>query len=121
MDTTEIKEILQIYFDASFESSEGKMAQVFHDAAHIYGHSQDGNLSDSPKEAFVKMVGRKPVNQPPYPREDEILSIDFTGENTAVARVKIRVNNTMFTDILSFIKIDGKWSVIAKLYSGVQA
>ena len=121
MDNTEIKEIIRTYFDASFESSGEKMAQVFHDAAHIYGHGENGALNDMDKEFFVNLVGTPGPDalSAEYPRQDEILSIDFTGENTAVARVKLRVRNILFTDMLCFMRISGKWGVISKVYSGV--
>jgi len=121
MDVNEIKEALKLYFDGSFESSGEKIATVFNGAAHVYGHDGDGALRDMDIDSFVKLVesgaSRKP--RPVYPRHDEILSIEFTGVNTAIARVKIRVLSTMFTDILSFIRLDGKWTIISKLYSGV--
>ncbi|MCL2493419.1 MAG: nuclear transport factor 2 family protein [Clostridiales bacterium] len=119
MDTREIKEVIQLYFDGSFDGKADNMRRVFHPSAHIYGIAQ-GNLEDMPKEAFAALVGSRPADAPAFPREEEILSIDFTGENTAVARVKLRVFDIRYTDILSFIRLDGEWSVIAKLFSGVQ-
>jgi hypothetical protein len=119
MDTEEIKNIIQLYFDGSYEGNQEKMDKVFHQAAHIYGHSPDGSLTDMPRDFFVSRVGSRPVDTPLFPREEEIISIDFTGDHTAVARVKLRVFNTHFTDILSFMYLDGKWGVISKLYSGV--
>ena len=121
MDSTEIRGVIQTYFDASFESSGEKIAQVFHDAAHIYGHGENSALNDMEKSFFVNLVGtpRPDVPGSDYPRQDEILSIDFTGENTAVARVKLRVGNTLFTDMLCFMRLNGKWGVISKVFSGV--
>ena len=119
MDSSEIREVIQTYFDASYESSGEKMAQVFHDAAHIYGHGANGALADMPKDSFVELVGTIKPDAPKsnYPRQDEILAIDFTGENTAVARVKLRVGKTLFTDMLCFMRLAGKWGVISKVYS----
>jgi len=121
-DMNEIKRIIQTYFDASFEGSGEKMAQVFHSAAHIYGHGANGELNDMPKDFFVNLVGtpRPGMPKPEYPRQDEILAIDFTGENTASARVMLRVGTTLFTDMLCFMRLDGKWGVISKVFSGVQ-
>ena len=121
MDVNVIKEALQLYFDGSFEGSGEKMEAAFHSAAHIYGLGMDGKLADMPRDAFVQLVGSGPKESgdPGYPRRDEVLSIDFTGENTAVARVRLRVHSTVFTDILSFLYLDGKWAIISKLYSGV--
>ena len=119
MDANEIKRIIQLYFDGSYEGNQEKMDEVFHQAAHIYGHSSDGSLADSPRDVFVKRVGSRPADAPSFPREEEILSIEFTGENTAVAKVKLRVYKTRYTDILSFMRLDGKWGVISKLYAGI--
>ena len=121
MDVSEIKAVIQLYFDAIYENNGGKMEEVFHSAAHIYGHDEDGSLRDIPKETFVKIVasGAPDESIQRLPRLDEVLSIDFTSEYTAIARVKVRVGNILFTDILSFIYLNGKWSVISKLFFGV--
>jgi len=118
MSATEIKELIQTYFDACYESKGEEMAKVFHPAAHIYGLDESGTLIDMSRDIFMTVVGSQNVS---FPRQNEILSIDFTGENTAVARVIVRVMNTVYTDILSFLRIDGKWGVISKLFSGVPA
>ena len=123
MDSAEIRGIIQTYFDASYESSGEKMAMVFHGAAHVYGLGENGVLADMDKDSFVKLVGTPRPGAPAsgYPRQDEIISIDFTGDNTAVARVRLRVATTLFTDMLCFMRIDGKWGVISKVFSGVPA
>ncbi|MCL1848766.1 MAG: nuclear transport factor 2 family protein [Clostridiales bacterium] len=119
MDTTEIRRIIQLYFDASYEGSRDKMDQVFHQAAHIYGHAPDGSLNDMPRDAFVGRMGNRPADRPTFEREEEILSIDFTGEKTAIARVKLRVYSTRFTDMLCFMELEGKWAVISKVFAGL--
>jgi len=121
MDSSEIRGLIQTYFDASYESSAEKMAQVFHDGAHIYGHGANGELNDMEKDFFVNLVGTPRPGAPKaeYARQDEIIAIDFTGDNTAVARVKLRVMNTLFTDMLCFMRLNGKWGVISKVFSGV--
>ena len=121
MDTSEIKSVIQNYLTACYESSREGFREVLHDAAHVYGIVEGGGFLDRDKEAFVKYI--ESVNpdgaKPDFPRQDEVLSIEFTGEETAVVRLKVRVRNIMFTDILSFIRLDGKWTIISKLYSGV--
>ena len=117
MDSNEIKKVLQTYFDACNENCGDKMDSILHNAAHVYGHAEGGTLNDMDKEFFVDLIrSEQPAED--FPRADEILSIDFTGENTAIARVKLRVGNTLYTDILSLIRLEGKWMIISKLYSG---
>jgi len=121
MDNTGIKTAIQTYFDACNEGSGEKMSSVMNDAAHVYGLGEGGTLNDMDKETFVKLVGGPGdpnAPKPDFPRQDEILSIDFTSENTAVARVKLRLGNIIFTDILTFIEQEGNWKIISKLYAG---
>ena len=115
MDANEIKEVIQAYFDADYAGDSDGMAKVFHDGSHLYGLGADGELLDWPKEKFLHVLAK---GKPEYPRYNEILSIDFTGDDTAVARVKIRVEDIIYTDILSFLRLNGKWGVMAKVYAG---
>lgn len=118
MDPKEIEKVIQVYFDAGYEDDGEKMREVFHDAAHLYSLDENGGLCIWDLDCFVKRVN---IAKDYYPRYEEILTIDFTGENTAVARVKVRVANTIFTDILSFLRLGGKWGIICKVLTGVPA
>ena len=117
MDATPIKDLIQLYFDANYESDAKKIAEVFHAQANVYGHVQGADFSEFNKKSFVELIDSlEPLTNP---RADEILSIDFIGENAAACRVRLRVGDIIYTDILNFMCIDGKWGVIAKVYSGV--
>ena len=120
MDNNGVKAAAQTYLDACYESDGDKFRAVFHESAHVYGYNEKGGLYDRTKDEFVAFVeGRKtPDYKPSFPREEEILSIDFTDEKTAVVRLKVRVRDMMFSDILCFMCLDGKWTIISKLYTG---
>ena len=120
MDTTKIKAAAQTYLDACYESDGDKFREVFHENAHVYGFNEKGELSDRTKDEFIGFVeGRKtPSYKPSFPRQEEILSIEFADDKTAVVRLKVRVMNMMFSDILGFMCLDGKWKIISKLYTG---
>ena len=119
---TAVESVIQAYFDACFAGDGRKMAEVFHEAAHIYGLDKDGALTDWTLPFFANLVGSSASSKSMgLARQEKIHSLDFTGENTAVARVSLRVRDTLFTDILSFIKINGTWRIMAKVLSGVPA
>ena len=123
MDVDGIKKVIQAYFDTGYASDGAGMAEVFHDGSHLYRAGEDGSLIDWDKKFFVELVGKTEAGDsgPGYPRYDEILSIDFTDENTAVARVKVRVQDTLYTDILCFLRLNGKWGIMSKVFTGVPA
>ena len=123
MDEKGLKAAIQKYFDSSNESDGGAMAEVFHESAHLYMVGQDGALIDWDQDFFINRI--KSRKESPtghvFPIHNEILAIDFTSEDTAVVRLKIRVGDFLYTDILSFIRIEGTWWIIAKLAAGVAA
>ena len=120
MDKKGIEEVLQIYFDANFEFDSAKMDRVFRPEAHIYGINEGGGpLADFPKEQFLKIVGHAPAElDPDRPRQDEIHFIEFSSDSTAVAKVSLTMPRTHFTDLLTFVYLDGEWRVIAKMFYG---
>ena len=120
MDNRGIEEVLQIYFDASYESDRVKMDRVFRSEAHIYGINEGGGtLADFTKEQFLDLVGSAPAAPDPNrPRQDEIHFIEFSSDSTAVAKVSLTMPRTHFTDLLTFVYLDGEWRVIAKMFYG---
>ena len=118
MDTKEIEKVIQSYFEAGNTCNGNLMAEIFHEVAHLYAVGEDGALVNWDIDFFSNRVNS---NEPGFPIYNEILSIDFTGENAAVARVKVRIKDTLFTDILSFLRIEGEWKIIAKVFAGVPA
>ena len=120
MSNSEIKDLIGQYFNANFDANAEKIAELFHDQARIYGFGRGGVFVNMDKASFVKKIES---NRPNTPDEKigEILSIDLLGEHAAVARVKIQVGDMLFTDSLNFLHLDGKWSIIAKVFSGVEA
>ena len=112
----EVRATLADYFDGIYDSSEDKLRSAFHPDAHIYA-ATDGTLADFPLDAFVdRVTSRKSCSSQGAPRTDKIISIDFSGPNSALAKVELSIPGTDFVDFLSLMKIDGRWRIIAKTY-----
>lgn len=114
----DIKLVLQKYFDGCYAGDTDLLKEAFHPSAHVYGPDQNAELVDMNLEYFLGYVDHEPAPKDSgQPQEDEIISIDITGDLCAVARVKLRSDPVRFTDILSLVYIDGKWSIISKLFA----
>jgi len=112
----DVKATLADYFDGIYDSSEDKLRSAFHPDAHIYS-ATDGTLADFPLDTFVdRVTSRKSCSSQGAPRTDKIISIDFSGPNSALAKVELSIPGTDFVDFLSLMKIDGRWRIIAKTY-----
>lgn len=115
-DKIEIEKVIRLYFESMFECDGDKARQAFHPNAKIVGYTR-GELQEMTVEYFASYV----ESQTPSARDKgeaerlEVISIDIAGE-TAVARVRDDFLSITFLDTLSFIKIDGKWSIYNKLY-----
>ena len=62
-----------------------------------------GDPRKSPKEAGLE-------------RGDHVLAIDLVGPSMALVKVKCQMPPRYFTDLLSFLKVDGKWVVSQKVF-----
>lgn len=112
----EIAAVLALYFDGLYHSDAGKLAQVFHPQA-IYACGTQGGLNLLTMDAYLPMVaGRPSPASRGEPRRDRILSVEFAGPVTAFARVECAIGEKRFTDLLSFIRLDGGWRLISKVF-----
>lgn len=115
-DTEQIQATIQTYFDCMYESSAEKTHAAFHPDARIAGYL-DGDLHQMTVSDFAGFVtDQQPSakNKGETPRLD-IVSLDIAGD-TAVARVRDDYLGSTFLDTLSFIKLEGDWSIYNKLF-----
>ncbi len=114
MDKTGIEQVLQLYFDAGFERDGEKMRRAFFPEAHVYGIFEgEETIADMPLDVFVPLVVGSSETAVEN-RNDEIHFIEFSNERSAVAKVSLRVHDTLYTDLLTFIRQNGEWRIIAK-------
>lgn len=104
------------YFDGIHESSEAKLRRAFHPGAHVYSVT-GGAITDVDLEQFVaRVTGRTSAASQGAPRTDRIVSIDFSGPDSAMAKVELSIPGADFVDFLSLLRVDGRWRIIAKTY-----
>lgn len=112
----EIVATLGLYFDGLHHSDVSKLGQVFHPQA-IYACATEGSLTHLTMDDYLPMVAQRPSPASRgEPRRDRILSIEFAGPVTALARVECAIGQKRFTDLLSFVRLDGNWRLIAKVF-----
>ena len=47
---------------------------------------------------------------------DRVVSIEFAGPVTAIARVECSIGPKHFVDLLTLVHVDGRWQIIAKVF-----
>lgn len=111
-----IEQALQQYFDGLYHSDSKKLSGVFHPQA-IYASATDAKLNYLTMAEYFRIVDKRPApatqNQL---RVDRIISIEFAGPVTAFARVECAIGAKFFTDFLTFVRISGRWQIMAKVF-----
>lgn len=112
----EIADQIQVYFDGLYHSDTKRLAKVFHPQA-IYACATEGKLLYLTMGEYFPIVDKRPApasrNEP---RTDRIISIDFAGPVTAIAKVNCAIGPKAFTDLLTFVKLDGRWQIMSKVF-----
>ena len=106
--------VLQDYFEGLYRSDTRILGKVFHPQA-IYACATDGTLLALRMEEYFAVVDKRPSPASrDEARTDRVLSIDFIGPLTAVARVQCSILPKHFTDSLTLVLVDGRWQIISK-------
>ena len=114
----EIADSLENYFTGFFEGDVEKLQQVFHPSAHLYA-AIGGPLTDRDMEKVYEGVrGRESSENRGFDRFDRILAIDQSGPEAAIAKVQIALGAQLYTDFLNMLKLDGRWQIISKVFTG---
>ena len=112
----EVTSVLSDYFDGLYNSDTSKLSKVFHPMAH-YVCVTDGTFLRLTMDEYFPIVDRRPSpashNEQ---RHDRIVSIEFAGPVTAMARVECSLGPKFFTDFLTFVFINGRWQIISKVF-----
>jgi hypothetical protein len=111
-----INDAMSIYFDGLYHSDSKRLAKVFHPMAQ-YVCATDGTLLHLTMDQYFPVVDQRPSpasrNEK---RRDRIVAIEFAGPVTALVRAECAIGPKFFTDLLTFICIDGRWQIIGKVF-----
>lgn len=108
--------LIQDYFDGVHHSDTKRLRKIFHPRAH-YVCVTDGTLVYYTMDEYFPIVDARPSpasrNEP---RQDRILAIEFAGPVSARVMLNCAIHPKFFTDMLTLIKLDGRWQIISKVF-----
>ena len=110
-----LRAIAQTYFDAAYDMDADKFASLFHPSSSVTKIGEDGDVSVTPIASWLAAVRQvKSPKQQGFERNDQILSVDVERE-LAVLKVTLQVPPRVFTDMLSCLKVQGRWTIVQKV------
>jgi hypothetical protein len=112
----DIASLLQDYLDGLHHSDTQRLRRVFHPQA-IYACATEGKPLILRMDEYFPMVDSRPAPASRgETRTDEILSIELAGPVTALAKLKCSIRPKHFVDLLTLIRLEGRWQIIAKVF-----
>jgi hypothetical protein len=114
--TQDLASAVQLYLDLMYDCDVGKFDRVFCSTSQLHGF-RDGKMACWPAAQYKEILaGRKSPKSLGAPREEQILLLDFASPTQALAKVRVRINDLIFVDYLSYHKIGGNWLITSKAY-----
>ncbi len=118
--TSEITSVINAYFDALYYCDTDIISTVFHPHAIYVTADETPPLIRTMEEYLSVIEKRKSPASKDEPRYDHIDHIELAGENTAFVRVRCVIKPRNFVDLLTLIRTDEKWQIIAKAFHFVE-
>ncbi len=112
----EVTAVLDAYFEGLYRSDSAILRQVFHPLA-LYASVTDQSLLTLKMDEYFPIVDKRPSPASRGdPRTDRIVGIEFAGPVTALARVECSILPKHFIDLLTLVRVDGRWQIISKVF-----
>ncbi|MGL4728281.1 MAG: nuclear transport factor 2 family protein [Bosea sp. (in: a-proteobacteria)] len=113
---TALRAAVQTYFDGVYEADADKLEQVFLPSAALT-QVFDGEVKITPRDEWLVAVrGRAKPKDAGMLRDDHVLTLDLIGPTLAHVKVRCQLQPRYFTDLLSFVKHEGRWRIAQKVF-----
>lgn len=111
-----IEHVIRDYLDGLYHCDTRLLATVFHPRALYATAAGEAPLFMTMDVYFPEVDRRDPPSRRGDPREERILSIQRFGPVTSLVTLECRFFGKRYTDILSLLKIDGRWQIVSKVF-----
>ena len=114
--TQELSEAVQLYLDLMYDCDTAKFDRVFGPTSQLHGF-REGKMTYWPAAQYKEILaGRKSPKALGSRREEQVLLLDVASPTQALAKVRVRINDMVFVDYLSYHKVDDRWLITSKAY-----
>lgn len=110
-----IVEVLNRYNEGGKQANSSIMKPAFSGQATIFSVDADAKLVGGPIQGLFDTIDNPPFRPSPE-AVGVIVSIDIVG-TAANARIDTNdISGFCFTDFFNLLKVEGKWTVVSKIY-----
>lgn len=109
-----IVEVLNQYNEGGKQAKSSIMKPAFSEQATIFGVDGAGKLTGGPIQGLFETIDN--AFRPSPEAQGVIVNIDIVG-TAASARIDTNdISGFCFTDFFNLLKVEGKWTVVSKIY-----
>ncbi|MVW86908.1 nuclear transport factor 2 family protein [Pseudomonas sp. PB101] len=109
-----IVEVLNQYNEGGKQAKSSIMKPAFSEQATIFGVDADHKLTGGPIQGLFDIIDS--AFRPSPEAQGVIVNIDIVG-TAASARIDTNdISGFCFTDFFNLLKVEGKWTVVSKIY-----
>lgn len=114
----DLEKVLGRLFDGLYYGDTELLGRVFHPGA-VYATATEGGgelLRLTMDEYFTVVRRREAPAARGEVRLDPIVSVEFAGPVTALARVESSMGARRYWDFLTLVLVEGRWQIISKVF-----
>lgn len=116
LDRSTVEAVVNHYFDGLYEGNADKLGAVFDHSADLRW-VEKGKLQILTVPDWLERVRNRPSGKAEgKARQDFIVTIDRSDENTAFIKVRCQLPPRYFTDYLVAMKLADGWKIVSKSY-----
>lgn len=115
-----VKAVIQNYIDGTYNANIPQLKSVFHEKAVMNGYLGPDCLLADPSGFVADIAGSPSMasSNDPYHAEIESIHIEGNVASVIVSETGFR-GAASLVDFFHLIKVDGKWTIISKLFTTV--
>jgi Putative lumazine-binding len=115
-------DLVRQYFEVVFTNNLTLFDKTFHERAQLSGIAGGALVVWSAQQYREVLEKRASPKSLGAPREEQILQLDLASSTHGLAKVQVRVNQTVFIDYLTMLRLDGEgWKIMSKTFVGSPA
>ena len=115
-DIATLEDVVRKYLDGFYEGDVSKLQSIFLPSATLNQVVDNKVACLSSSEWLERIAGRPSPKASGLKREENLLAIDLVGPTLAILKVQCAAAPKYFTDVLSCLKVDGKWFIAQKVF-----
>ena len=115
-DSIAIRHTLDDYFKGIYEGNTDLLSGTFYQGTLLFGDVKGQPYYKTLTQYLDGVKNRQSPKDSGKPFKGEVISIEVI-HSIAIARVKIKMYEFNYEELLSFHKIDGRWLIVNKMIS----